>query len=377
MTPFSELWRAKMNNLYLKDEEKTVFALRELYQRYGYAPYKMCKFEQYDLYLKNKDFLISDNILTFTDTDGRLMALKPDVTLSIIKNLTDISGSVKKVYYNENVYRASKSTQSFKEIMQSGLECIGNVDDYTIYEVIMLAAKSLATVSDDYIIDISHLGIVSGIINSLPITDDIKKQIMRCIGEKNLSGLSAIEKSENIDLGKVKELIATYGSLDTVLPFLQSLSCKDETAQLTRVLKALEDGGCKDKVRIDFSIMSDMKYYNGFVFKGFINGIPSSVLSGGQYDKLMKKMHRSEQAIGFAFYLDMLEFLYETPKSYDADIAIIYDENTDIGDITAAAEKFSQEGASVSVQRFLSENAKYKKIVKLTKGGVKILENNA
>ena len=49
-----------------------------------------------------------------------------------------------------------------------------------------------------------------------------------------------------------------------------------------------------------------MKYYNGIVFKGFIKGIPTGILSGGQYDKLMEKMGKKSRAIGFAVYLDEL-----------------------------------------------------------------------
>ena len=71
----------------LKNEERAVFSLRELYGSYGYIRHKVSKFEEYDLYARNKSFLVSENILTFTDTDGRLMALKPDITLSIIKNM--------------------------------------------------------------------------------------------------------------------------------------------------------------------------------------------------------------------------------------------------------------------------------------------------
>ncbi|MCR4719546.1 MAG: ATP phosphoribosyltransferase regulatory subunit [Firmicutes bacterium] len=366
-----------MNNIYLENEEKAIFALRSLYRKYGYMPYKMCKFEEYDLYLKNKDFLISDNIITFTDTDGRLMALKPDVTLSIIKNLGDVSGSVQKVYYNENVYRLSKGSNSFKEIMQSGLECIGAIDDYTIYEVLMLASESLNLISKDYVIDISHLGIVSSIIDTEVPSADIKKQVINCIAEKNLSELCAIEKRENIDLSKVKELNSTYGSLEKVLPFLESLPCKNETAQLIKILTMLEKNGYKGKIRVDFSIISDMKYYNGFLFKGFINGIPTSVLSGGQYDSLMKKMKRDEKAIGFAVYLDMLEFLYKNSDCYDADTVILYDVKTDIDSINDAARHFSKDGGTVMVQRNLPEKARYKQIVKVTEGGVKILENNA
>ena len=111
-----------------KSAEQAVFALRELYGRYGYTQYKMSKFEEYDLYVRNKDFLVGDGVITFTDTDGKLMALKPDVTLSIVKNSKD--GVMQKVYYNENVYRISRSTHTFKEIMQTGLECIGDIDAY-------------------------------------------------------------------------------------------------------------------------------------------------------------------------------------------------------------------------------------------------------
>ena len=86
-----------MNNL--KNYEKAVFALREIYLSYGYLPYKMSKFEEYDLYLKNKEFLVSDRVITFTDTNGKLLALKPDVTLSILKNA---SGEKQKVCYSLN-----------------------------------------------------------------------------------------------------------------------------------------------------------------------------------------------------------------------------------------------------------------------------------
>lgn len=82
----------------LKSEERAIFNLRSLYRKYGYAPFKMSKFEEYDLYVRNKDFLVSDRVITFNDTNGKLMALKPDVTLSIIKNSDDAPNEKKKVF---------------------------------------------------------------------------------------------------------------------------------------------------------------------------------------------------------------------------------------------------------------------------------------
>ena len=97
------------NNFAATDpQERVALALRELYAGYGYRPYRMSKFEEYDLYSRHKDFLVSDGVITFTDTNGKLMALKPDVTLSIIKNSADRPDLTEKLYYSENVYRVSK-----------------------------------------------------------------------------------------------------------------------------------------------------------------------------------------------------------------------------------------------------------------------------
>ena len=89
----------------LKPEERAAFALRQLYSQYGYLPYKLSRFEEYELYARNKDFLGSDRIITFSDATGRLLAMKPAVTLSIVKNAPQEPGVIQKVYYNENVYR--------------------------------------------------------------------------------------------------------------------------------------------------------------------------------------------------------------------------------------------------------------------------------
>ena len=178
-------------------EEKAVFALRELYSSYGYLRYKVSKFEEYDLYARNKNFLISENILTFTDTDGRLMALKPDVTLSIIKNLGNSATETHKLYYNENVYRTSAAADGFREIMQIGLECIGRIDTYAMCEVITLAQKSLEVISEENILDISHMGLITGLLESLGIGAEDEEALLGLIENKNTPAIKAL--CEKID----------------------------------------------------------------------------------------------------------------------------------------------------------------------------------
>jgi len=361
----------------LKSRELAIFNLRGLYKKYGFLPYKMSKFEEYDLYVKNKDFLVSDNIITFTDTDGKLLALKPDVTLSIIKNTKDEFPGVRKVFYDENVYRVSKGTGSYKEIMQAGLECIGDVTDYNIYETISLAAESLALLSDDFVLDISHLGIVSDVLEGLNLSETARRDILFAISEKNASSVGEICRQENVPSDTIELLISSYGKPKDVIDVLKTIdSIKDSESlsQLIKITSLLMESDFSDKIRIDFSVINHMGYYNGFVFRGFINGISSGILSGGQYDALMQKMKRSSRAIGFAVYLDMLE----TPApDYDIDTILLYDKNCDLTVLKNTISELSKDGKSVSAQTSLDEKLMYRKLLRLTEKGVEVIEDNA
>ena len=302
----------------LDESEKIIFALRSLYSRYGFERYRMGKFEEYDLYSRNKDFLVSDSVITFMDTNGRLMALKPDVTLSIIKNNKLKPGETRKLYYNENVYRVAKGSNSFREIMQTGLECFGSVDASCIRDVLLLAADSLQTIHDAFILEISDLEILSSFVTDPSVPEPAQKRILKCFGEKNLHGIITICDEyglpESYKEG-LKSLLTLYGSPDYVIPSLQEL-CKEkglneEVERLIEGISVFQGTPYQDHVVLDFSAVSDMNYYNGIIFRGFLSGIPDSVLSGGQYDRLMQKMGRNAKAIGFAVYLDKLQGILE------------------------------------------------------------------
>ncbi len=365
----------------LKNEEKAIFDLRALYSLYGYTQYKMSKFEAYDLYVRNKDYLVSDNIITFTDTDGKLLALKPDVTLSIIKNGKDVPGCVQKVYYNENVYRVSKKNNAFQEIMQVGLECIGAIDDYCIFETVMLAAESLKSISEAYILDVSHMDIVSEAIAALGADAQTEKALLEKIGEKNLHGIDQICTAAGVDGSLLKTLASTYGKLTEVLPALKTLSVSEKMSaaieQLARMAAFLAANGCAENVYVDFSVINNQSYYNGIVFCGFIEGIPTGILSGGEYDKLMQKMGRKSRAIGFAVYLDMLERLQGEEKKYDVDAVILYDAGADAEAVSAAVRLMTAGGKRVLATGAIPEKLQYKQLLKLQEKGLEILENNA
>ena len=372
-----------LNESSLGFNEKVIFALRSLYRERGYSQYKMSKFEEYDLYARNKDFLISDSVITFTDTNGKLMALKPDVTLSIIKNLKDLPDCVQKVYYNENVYRISKGSHAFKEIMQAGLECFGDIDSYNICEVVSLAAKSLRIISENSVLDISHLKLAGDIIESFGVDEYGRKEIIKCISEKNVHELRRVCSSLGIPEDKadiIRLLITTSGKPDEVLTLLEnSLKGKTDITPVKQLREIIDgvDEDARDMLRIDFSVVDDMKYYNGIVFKGYVEGIPSSVVSGGQYDRLMNRMKRKSGAIGFAVYLDTLERLDTTKKDYDVDTLLIYGEGDSPSAVSATVKALSVNGSSVLACKKIPVDIKYRAAVRLSNCEVNSDEKNA
>ena len=112
-------------------------------------------------------------MLSFTDLDGRLLAMKPDVTLSIINNTRAEKGKSEKIYYIENVYRESKENHSFKEINQMGLEYMGDVTKYSILEVMVLAAESLKTINEDYLLEISNMNYTMNFLRALQLSESV------------------------------------------------------------------------------------------------------------------------------------------------------------------------------------------------------------
>lgn len=316
----------EINKKVLREDERIIFALRELYLEYGYTPYRMSKFEEYDLYAGNKDFLVSDNVITFNDTDGTLLALKPDVTLSIIKNFNDDS-TVRKICYNENVYRPDKGTGFFREIMQSGLECFGPITEDDLCEVINLASLSLSELSKSSSLTLSDIDLVRSLVDAAGLGSNINKKIYELISSKNTDGLKALLKDAGCKkevADALLELLLLNGSVKDVSDIIKEkfaayLPDAKVAGDFAATLEKLDAMGLGDKISIDFSVFGDVNYYNGIVFNGFIEGVAEPVLSGGQYDKTMERLGKRSKAVGFAVYLNDAEFFNDEGKAASDD----------------------------------------------------------
>lgn len=351
-------------------EERLPMQLRSLYRSYGYQIYKMSDFETYDLYRENKNFLSDNNVLTFTDIDGRLMALKPDVTISIAKD-TKPEELTRKLFYSEHVFRRIPGNNQFTEIKQMGLEYIGADTGYAEAEVISLACQSLAGINKEYFLGVSHMGYISALMAALAIDDTVQENLLQAIRRKSAGDISIALQDIRLDERQnnaIYSLINLPPALDDALTQMKAAALNDDMLQaiseLEAVFSACEVWGLKPRLRMELSLLNDLEYYNGIVFQGYIKGLPRAVLSGGRYDKLLQRFGKSQPALGFALYLNDIWGAFVQPKDYDIDTLLLYGDESP-AQVAVAVQQVVSAGQSVLAAKSIPTDISARQVVQL------------
>lgn len=298
----------------LQPKERASFALRALYEAAGCRKYHMGRFEEYGLYQENRSFLSSEQVITFTDLDSRLLALKPDVTLSIAKTAQPAPGETLRYYYHENVYRPSAESHTFKEISQMGLEMLGAVGEAQVQQAVCLAARSLDALGAEWVLEVSHMGYLFGLFDALGVPDAARAKLLEKLREKNAHELRAAAGAAGLAdaaadiLCSVLNLCGSYAdTLAKAAALCRNDAMRAAVAELEALAVPLEKAG--GVIRLDMTLAGEMEYYNGLVFQGYLKALPRPLLKGGRYDLLMQKFTPGAGAIGFAVYLDELDRL--------------------------------------------------------------------
>lgn len=358
----------------LTREELVMIRLSRLFARFGYHRYRMGKFETYDMYLANKAFLNNQQIITFTDGTGKLVALKPDVTMSIVKNLpADVK--TRKLYYNENVFRMQMHGGEYQEIAQMGVEYVGAESAYAQAEILMLAAESLNIISPYYILNVNHMGFLSGIFDNMELPQGGRGKILSALRSKNPHSLNTaleelqIPEQYNEPLHKMVSLGGSFEeTLQEAKAFCVTPQMETAWRELSAVYDALEGTRVQKHLGLDFSLIHDDDYYSGINMKGFIPGLPRAVLSGGRYDKLIRRFGKPQCAMGFAMMLGELTRMLAEHAEFDVDALLLFMEKQSPRLVMAAVKKLSQQG-SVRAAQEIPEGYCPRKIYKLLNDG--------
>lgn len=343
----------------LKKSERLSLSLRKLFEQYSYRKFSMNRMEEYSFYAQNMNFLPSKNIITFSDVDGRLMALKPDITLSIAKT-ANLSEELTKLYYIESVFRVSKEAGGFAELNQMGLECLGNITDYTIVEVVALALKSLQQMdAEEHALDVSHQGLVEGLLQSVGVKADDIFKVKEYIAEKNTHDLEKYAEKAGFDAQRIVKFISLPGDVANGIKALYEIAEGNITMETAiKEIETVTNAIKSPYIRLQTSLVSDTDYYNGILFNGYISTIPTPVITGGRYDNLLVRMGKAGiGGIGFAICFDALERYMRSQIASARPMYVYYDETVDVSRVFSAAEAVTSGGGIAKVVTVLPDDA--------------------
>lgn len=361
----------------LTKDEQVYLSLEGLFESFGYRKFKMRKFEQYSLYEEYKSFLTSEYVLTFHSPDGKLMALRPDVTLSIVKNTRADEHHTDKVFYRENVYRMDRHTKEFREIPQAGVELIGQVDAVATLEIVRMAKASLSLIDSNSILCLSHMGFIEGLLTACNVTSsDMRRRLFSFIASQNVHDLRDLlgdaVPSEEWMTG-LSAVLSSQGSFADTLALARKIAVND---QMHEALNELEFIGntlsvlnMADGIRLDFTMQNDLSYYNGVLMQGYVEKYPGILLTGGRYDRLLTKFHKNLSAVGFALALGELNSCYPNRSDYDADVLLLYSSEMDVGAVLAKAESLRSEGKRVRLATAVPREFTAKTVLDLREEG--------
>jgi ATP phosphoribosyltransferase regulatory subunit len=295
----------------LSTQEKAIFSLRQVFNQYGYRPYPKLRWEDYDFYVQHKAFLQNTPILSFHDYDGRLLALRPDVTLSLVRRYQP-SGLLQKWYYEETVYRVPEGGSGFQEMLQMGIECLGPITSADEIELICMAGESLRVLNDSFLLDLSHTSLLPGLLLSLPIPEQVHGLFMKAFQKRNLTEIFSLSQEHHLDQQTIDimlQLLGQYGSLSNGIKKLQQFS---ENPLLSEALNQLiplvgeiqvQNPDLIQHLRLDSSIAPNIGYYRGLLLRGYLPNAKGPILNGGRYDPLLEKLNKPDYGFGFALTL--------------------------------------------------------------------------
>ena len=204
-------------------------------------------------------------------------------------------------------------------------------------------------------LSVSHLGILKSLFTAVGAGEKDHGEILSLVAARNEHELAEMFLRNGWDEDLLRDLRALLGlscGLKELPEKLESLHLcwLDEAVRLELCELSALCGAEDNRLCFDLSVINDIHYYNGIVFQGFVQGISEKVISGGRYDSLLKRMNRKGRAIGFAVYLGILDQLLVSGETNDADVLLLYDQDTPLSLLRDKADKLRRAGRSVSTQ---------------------------
>ena len=318
-----------------KRRSRIITTITSIFKRWGYNEISTPTVEYYDTFNHKTQSLKEEEMYKFFDNNGRILVLRPDMTVPVARmintKLKDMELPLK-LFYSANVFRAHESLGGKRnEYLDCGIELIGADGDYIDLEVLVTALEILKSldIKEKFKLEIGNVNILKSALDEMNLCDEDKKNVIELINKKSLINLE--EYLEKIDISN------KYKSFLTKLPWLfggyEMISKAKEVAfnkeiernilYLEKIFLNLRELGYEKYISVDMSMVPRVNYYSGIIFKGYLNGIGSTVLRGGRYNGLLENFGKDTSAIGFSVDVNLLIYSCDYEEEYQVNKIIV------------------------------------------------------
>ena len=298
--------------------------MREVARRWGYREVCTPEFEDLDLFTMRSGEGIIEEMYVFEDKGGRKLALRPEITASVIRmyiNEAKVAPKPLRWCYFADCFRYERPQKGrYRQFWQFGVELIGADTALADAEAIILASEMLNATGVTYELKVGHLSFMKNLLEDLE--PSAQRRVMANLDKKDFDGLKAsLESIDKPDLGN--SLISLVECRDLAEAF-EIAGTIPEKERIHQTINSLDAAGVR--YSLNFGIARGLDYYTGMVFEGFAQnlGAENQILGGGAYRLAHLFGGDDVASCGFAIGFDrVMVSLGETQHKKDTVVAIV------------------------------------------------------
>ncbi|MCR3955454.1 MAG: ATP phosphoribosyltransferase regulatory subunit [Gudongella sp.] len=268
-------------------------------------------FQKYDMYVRSNFRQDSSRTVKVLSGNSRIYILRPDITTNILGEIfSKWDGEPPlKVYYNSKIY-LNRPDGKILENYQMGIESLGEDVFKADQEIVHMGTRLMGTLGRPVILELGSSKYLDGLFKELDLDQEEESEIRDLISKKNRYGLRIRLKELDLEGTVLDHIFELQGDMREVIQRANSHPMNSEMREAIDELESLMEGSSNryssGEIKFDLSMLPDLDYYDGIIFKGYCLGVPNKILSGGRYDRLTEEFGLRVPAIGFMIDLDLV-----------------------------------------------------------------------
>lgn len=282
-------------------------------RRHGFEQYDAPVVEHLDLLTRKAGEEIVDQIYAFEDKSGRQLALRPEVTPSLVRLVAARRTQIilpAKWFTIAQCFRYERMSKGRKrEHFQWNLDIIGAADitaDLEVMATAIDALRALGLSAEDVTLRIGSRKLVAAMLTALGVPDDQQLGTLMVLDKRGKVSDAVLEEMLR-DAGIAADLAARImgifevSSLDDAARQVPADS--PAVAELRQLFTLAEKAGVASFLAFDIAVVRGLAYYTGIVFEAFdARRQFRAILGGGRYDRLFESLGEPPlPAVGFGF----------------------------------------------------------------------------